>query len=337
MSEVGLRKGKRRGINTVALISKKESKKAELKELYGSSIIGSIYSDFDFKEGEKAYIAIFPKEDGNSVLKEIHEEENRITALFESARESKSFRAELHFDNRGRARNLEKGKSYVFRIFRKHDFFRSYEIKSIPSGKKGKSEPEELGMKRIRAFMKLLSEEELDNKVACDFAAGIKEYLKLILRMNSKIISMNISESILKQVRNFLKSDKAFFIAYDADSEIPLKDNTLDLAICDALLEYIDDPFSFLEKITKKIKKTASLLLLEPIRASKSIENFYPQDMFEFAIYRAMKDKNFKKEKFEKKLSELGFEVKKREKIEFAYDIFGEKNFEQSVALFKHY
>jgi|GEM_PF-2543086 len=340
--QIGLRKGKRKAIHTLGILELAKNKNEyAIKKIYSSERFCKISSKKSIREG-LCYIAIFPKpeeakkEENLFFLKKLSEEKTKLKAEFES--KSREEKIEISFDNRGRAKNLEEGKGYFFELLTKAEFFKRYEIGSIPSGRKGlgkgKAEPSMLGEERIINFNELAGLK--GNELVLDAAAGIKEYLKSFSLKKSKIFCLNISHSILARTREWLDYAYANFIAYNADSGVPFKKEAFDVAICDAVLEYIEKPEEFLGMLAFCMKKNGKLLVLEPVeRHGKNMQDFYPQDMFEVALWRPLYDKDFKRENFEKVLKNLGFVLESRKTMEFSYELFENENFSQSVGRFR--
>jgi len=339
---LGLRKGKRKAIHTLGILELAKNKNSYvIKELYSNEPFCKLSSKKAIPIG-LCYIAIFPKpeetkkEENVFVLKKVSEEKAELKAEFES--EDREEKIEILFDNRGRAKNLEEGKEYFFELLPKNEFFKRYEIGSMPSGGKGpgkgKAEPSMLGEDRIRNFNELAGLK--GNESILDAATGIKEYLKSFSLKESKIFCLNISHNILARTREWLDYGHANFIAYNADSGVPFKKEAFDVAVCDAILEYIEKPTEFLSALAFCMKKNGKLLVLEPVeRYGKDVQDFYPQDMFELALWRPLYNKEFKRENFEKALEKLGFELEERRIMRFNYELFENENFSQNVASFR--
>ncbi|MFQ5800666.1 MAG: class I SAM-dependent methyltransferase, partial [Candidatus Hydrothermarchaeales archaeon] len=265
-------------------------------------------------------------------LTKIKEKDKRgIMAVFESQKGSHK-RAEVILDNRGRARNLEAGESYTFAIMEPESFFQAYERKSIPAGGGGRSEPDEVGKKRIEFFTELSEAKEGDFILDC--ATGIKGYLKHFTVRGGRLVCLNISTPILEKTKEWLSYEGAHFIRYDADLGFPFKDESFDAVVVDALLEYTKDPQSVLKRCAALTRPGGRLLLLEPA-TSEALLDFYPQDLWEVALWRPANDRKFSRENFEDVLKGEGFELAQREITEFVYPLFSQQRFSQGVAVFK--
>ena len=73
-------------------------------------------------------------------------------------------------------------------------------------------------------------------------------------------------------------------------------------------------------------------MLLEPVAGDRV--DFYPQDLWEVAIWRPIADKNFSRESIDSYLSKR-LEKIDEVRIEFTYPIWEEHSFSQVVARFR--
>jgi hypothetical protein len=69
---------------------------------------------------------------------------------------------------------------------------------------------------------------------------------------------------------------------------------------------------------------------LEPVESQNSPE-FYPQDLWEIALWRPIVDNEFSSQHFEEILKDVGFKLIERGEMEFEYDIFSKMRFSQKV------
>ncbi len=319
MKRVGLRKGKKRAIHLPAL-AEPEDGGTELYKLYTGEALGRI-SDASYN-GE-VYIALRPSPQG-LLLEEIEEEGREIKAVFESGK------AEFYLDNRGRAKNLKKGVKYGIKVVPRKSFYEFFERGSIPAekGKGKRSEPDEAALKRIKAISEMISGRYAK---ALDSAAGIKSYLEKASLASGSLITLNISETALKGVKEWLPA--AFPLLCDVEKGLPFRDSSFDLVISDALLEYIKEPHTLLGEYVRVLREGGELILLEPAESSKKL-SFYPQDLWEIALWRPLFDKNFSQESFERFLSE-SMNLQEEERIDFSYNVWEEEEFFQKVVKFK--
>ena len=335
MSFIGKRKGKKRALHLPGEIVDVRGKgpfQIFIDRIMAGGRLCFVESNVKMKNG-LVWIVIAPAEDSNEgmVLSKIEAiGEREVSAVFES-KDGSFMKAEVILDNRGRAKNLATSGYYRFSLMEPERFFSAYERKSIPSGEKGKSEPDETGRERIELFTNL-SSIRAGEKVL-DSATGIKGYLQSFVAKDCFLVCLNISTPILERTREWLDSESACFVRYDADIGFPFKEGCFDVIIVDALLEYTRDPPSVLRRCRGIIKRGGRLLLLEPI---KSVDiDFYPQDLWELALWRPLHDKGFSRKTFEKVLNEEGFELIERRDMEFVYPIFREERFSQSAAVYK--
>ncbi len=322
--EIGMRRGKKRAIHLPGELRVALDGSAEIQKLYGLGELASITKCKDVRAGT-VWLAIAPATDKEGMrLAELKKSGSEVKAVFEGGTLS---RIEVFLDDRGRARNLGIEAEYSIAILPKKAFFEFYERMSIPAGGRGRSEPQELGELRLRNFQDLMKGRA--GKVL-DAATGIKGYLKSLAE-KCTITCGNISPSMLKRTREWLGTANAGFVAYDAEFGFPFKDGEFDLAICDAFLEYVDDPIKVLRRIAGLLRPEGELFLLEPISALAEAEEFYPQDLWEFALWRPIHDKGFNGSALEKELGGLGFEAVERKTMEFEYPMHGDERFRQEV------
>lgn len=349
-----MRKGKRRAINTVGEISKVFEKSAhekryeiEIKKIHDKNPLCRLVCDHEI--GDKMeriiYLVLFPwraelerenfEKDVYTLLRLENEELEGAQRhmYFQSIQGKYPIRSmELWLDNRGRARQISREEIYYFTLIdKKKEFFERYERGAIPPRlSKGKrSEPDMVSEKRIRSFIDMSEKWSAD--IVLDVAAGVKDYIKKLIERNFFVICANISFSSLKSVRDSFSEKNLAFLVYDADKRLPFKENSFNYVICDAVLEYLLDPVSFIRQISDLLPYGGEMLLLEPIR-SKVKDDFYPQDMWELALWRPLYDPHFNFEIVQENLKKSGFEVIERRELEFSYSIYDEEFFRQSIS-----
>ncbi len=337
-----MRRGKKRAIHTfgeVASISKSGNlSRIEIDKMYGGGKLLTIYSEKIPKRG-LIWVVIAPfrrellgrgerKPFMIAKLMEMVIKERQIIASFKSV-EGDS-KVEIILDDRGRARNLKAGEDYIFDLIDRQEFFEAYERGSIPAGMGGKrSEPERLGAERMRIFMEMASI-KVGQRVL-DTAAGEKEYLKHFSEKGCRIVCTNISKTILKRTQRLIGGDKHSFVVCDLERGFPFRNGGFDLVICDALLEYLSGPHDILNQIFDLIKCGGILLLLEPTRSVSKIPDFYPQDLWEVALWRPIYDLYFNESCLEKTLLDKGFKIAEKRTMKFTYPIYDEEQFSQSI------
>jgi len=337
-----MRRGKKRAIHTfgeIANISIGEPSCIEIKKFQSDEKLLTIYSDKIPKRGV-VWIVIAPfrrellgqkKSEPFLIAKlmELNVKERQIIAKFKAI--NGEGKAEIVLDNRGRARNLKVGIEYILDLIERREFFERYERGSIPANVKDKrSEPDRLGAERMKIFSELANIEE--GQKILDTATGVKGYLREFSKKGCRIVCTNISNSILKRTRDAIGKKNSDFVAYDVEKGFPFKDETFDLVICDALLEYISKPHDTVSQIFDLIKIGGSLLLLEPTRSLDKIPNFYPQDLWEVALWRPIFDPDFNEALVEKNLEKQGFKVVEKRTMKFDYSIYGDEHFSQSIS-----
>lgn len=336
-----MRRGKRRAIHTfgeVVSVSRGKPYRIEIKRLLSDKRLCTIQSE-KYPERGVVWMVIVPfseelsrsekgrpymiAELANTTIKE-----GEMIATFDSI--DGNAKVEIYLDDRGRARNLIVGREYIFDIMDRREFFEVYERGSIPVGIKGKrSEPDKLGDERIRNFIQISNVRE--GQKALDMATGIKDYLGHFLEKGCYTICANISVSILKRTRGAIGNKNAAFVAYDVEKGFPFKNETFDVVVCDALLEYVSRPHEVLKRTFHLIKRGGRLLLLEPIKPSTKIPDFYPQNLWEIALWRPIYDPYFNEDCVEETLKEMGFDIVEKRAMRFTYPIYDEEQFSQSV------
>jgi SAM-dependent methyltransferase len=291
--------------------------------------------------------------DGLTLARQKKIDDNQATFIFESGTETFK-RLEIVLDRRGRAENLEVGERYTLSLSRPEVFFQAYETSSIPALKKGRGEPDQISKQRMEFFKKgALSGK---SRWILDCATGIKSYLKDFAENGVQLVCLNLSLPMLNRTREWLDYEDAFFLRYNSDLGFPLKDNSFDTVVVDALLEYTKNPSSVLKKCSSLVKPGGRLLLLEPISSGKYITSlvkpggrllllepissgkyirFYPQDLWELAIWRPFPETSFSRKAFEDILVTEGFKLVDRTDMEFIHPIFSNEKFFQSAGVFK--
>lgn len=331
MQEMGMRKGKKKAIHTfgeVARIVGEGPYRTEIYKAFRGEMLCTVLSREVLGDG-LVYIAIAPGEPGMELV-ELKKEGNQLIARFESE-DGPIKQSQITLDNRGRAKNLEEGKEYLFNVFTKKQFFDRYEKRSIPVGKGKRSEPDKTGEERIANFLELADARKGD--MVLDTATGIKEYLKHFSKAGARLTCLNISPSILKRTRDWLGDEDANFVAYDIEEGLPFKYHTFDLVICDALLEYVADCHEAIAQSSGLVKKGGRLMILEP--AKSTVSDFYPQDLFEIALWRPRHDPLFNKRCMEETMRARKFELVESREMRFSYPIFEKEEFCQSIAKFQ--
>jgi SAM-dependent methyltransferase len=341
MEKIGLRKGKKKAIHTFGTVSAQKGPITTLSKAYEDDIFCMVNSrkPLEAEVGERVWIAIAPysEEMGERpamTLIEMGSGHNLLDVTFES-QVGPIKRLDIGLDDRGRAKNLKRGGQYMVKVFGKDRFFELFERRSIPSGKgKGrKSEPDEVGMRRMDAFRELAGVGGRERIL--DAATGIKDYLKHFAKKGCHLTLGNISPTILEKTEEWLKVRDAEFVQYDIEKDLPFDEGSYDLIICDALLEYTLNPLDALGRLAHVLKPGGKLLLLEPVQPLAPVDDFYPQDLWEIALWRPLKDPEYNPGTIETALKDMGLAYKDMRAIEFDYPIWEGERFVQSVALFE--
>lgn len=320
---MGMRKGKRKAIHTfgeVASVTEARPYRIEIYKMFSAEPLATIYSEKPVGDSV-VYIAIAPAPEGGGKsgmkLKELKSKGNQLIAKFRAGK-GPIKKAEITLDDRGRAKNLEVGKDYLFNVFEKKEFFERYERRSIPVG----------GGERITNFPEMLGIKKGD--MVLDTATGMKEYLKHVTGSKGRLTCLNMSRSILKRTREWLGDERANFVAYDIEEGFPFKYSTFDVVICDGLLEYVSDCHEALAQAGGLVRREGSLLLLEPVKSTA--RDFYPQDLFEIALWRPGNDPVFNTRCMAETLVSRKFEVVEKREMLFEYPIYKKEEFCQSIA-----
>jgi ubiquinone/menaquinone biosynthesis C-methylase UbiE len=342
LDDIGLRKGKRKALHVPGFVTKIEGRGpfgVTVEKLNGGGNLCKLVTDKSVREGP-VWIAISPlkreeptkSERSLVTLDRIKNGSQAEIAIIFRSREGRIKNAELVLDNRGRAKNLEVGESYRFSLLTPREFYSAYERRSIPVNRGARSEPVDVGKKRIDFITRFV--DTRDGERVLDCATGIKDYLRSIATKDSRIVCLNISVPMLERTREWLDYAGADFVRYNADLGLPFKENSFDTVILDALLEYTKEPHSVLRNCSALVKMGGKILLLEPVE-SENISEFYPQDLWELALWRPNHDKDFSKKNFEETLKKKNFELIQRIDFRFSHRIFENEKFSQSVAVFK--
>jgi len=330
-----MRKGKRKAIHTfgeVASITGEGPYRTEIYKAFAGEMLATVLSREVFGDG-LVYIAIAPFVEGTlgptMELVELKKEGNQLIARFESE-DWPIKQSQITLDDRDRAKNLVEGGKYFFNVFTKRQFFDRYEKRGVPEGKSKRSEPDKIGEERIANFLELADAGKGDRVL--DTATGIKEYLRHFSNVGTHLTCLNISPSILKRTRKWLGDKNANFVAYDIEEGIPFKYHTFDIVICDALLEYLSDCHEAIAQLSGLVKEGGKMIILEPTKST--VSDFYPQDLFEIALWRPNNDPLFNKRCMEETLFARKFELVERKEMRFSYQIFNNEEFCQSIAKF---
>jgi len=342
LTSIGLRRGKKKAIHLPANIqfSGENTFKCQLTRLFSNEPFGTLESNKKFPEGH-VWISISPmkntenrKSQGVVRLLEIKQKgEDEVEAFFYS-KSGPIKRLNLKLDNRGRALGLKPGEEYLVRILSSEEFFSAYETKSIPLKGMGRAEPDNLGLWRLENFQELALAG--DGSLVLDCATGLKGYLKEFLKNGSQLFCLNYSTPMLKRTREWLDTGTAHMVRYDADRGFPFKSECFDVVLMDAFLEYVKDPKFVLEACSDLLKPGGRLLLLEPVYSPKTPKKFYPQDLWEYALWRPIQDNKFSSEEFEQILVGAGLGLVERRTNEFLYPLFTEAPFSQSIGVYTH-
>jgi|Deesub1362A_J573_1020465.scaffolds.fasta_scaffold00115_26 ubiquinone/menaquinone biosynthesis C-methylase UbiE len=321
MQRIGLRKGRKRAIHTFGQC-RKTNYGYEIKKLFSEGILCKLHTSNELREGF-CWVVIRPYLGSGSpfTLSYLEKSDRTIIAVFEKNKE----KYEVFLDNRGRARNLTKNRGYLIEFIPRKKFYNLYE--QMPLGKGNISEPFELREERIKNFLELgKTTREL---LVLDASTGIKEYLRYYDKKGS-LTCLNISMEILKRTKEWLRSSSASFIAYDAEVGFPFKEEAFDLVVCDALLEYVSNPQEVLADACRVVKKGGTMIILEPI-TSRYKEDFYPQDLWEIALWRPQYDPNFNSTCIEITLGKKGMKQIEKREMTFYYDIYDKVEFRQGI------
>jgi SAM-dependent methyltransferase len=321
MRRVGLRKGKKRAIHTLGNV-KKTPTGYEIRKLFSGGFLGRAVTEREIIEGD-VWIVVRPFLGTGDpfILSELDEDRKNRRVLFERGEE----KFEILFDNRGRAKNLQEGKRYIVDALPWKNFFELYE--QMPLCKDKRVEPGELRAQRTKNFEEMGKIEE--GYRVLDAATGVKEYLKYFDEVG-KLFCLNISPAVLRLTKRWLDSKSAVFIAYDAERGFPFREGTFECVVVDALLEYVRDPARVIKNAGKLVRPGGFMLVLEPIRSGE-IEDFYPQDLWEVALWRPKYDPFFNEEVLEETLREERFELVEKREMRFQYPIYNMEDFSQPL------
>ncbi|NOZ76284.1 MAG: methyltransferase domain-containing protein [Euryarchaeota archaeon] len=321
------------GIRTFGIVSAKKGPITTVAKAYGDDVFAMINSrrPLELEAGEWLWMAVLPhtEEMGDvptMTVTEMGSGHGLLDVTFESDTGPLK-RVDIDMDDRGRARNLKRGDEYIVRVSGREGFF------DFPGRVRGKKkEPDKLGKKRMEAFRELAGVKRGERIL--DAATGIRDYLRSFARRGADLTLAHISPAVLAETRAWLGSKDARTVRYDIEKESPFDDGAYDLVICDALLEYIRNPVHALEKLARALKPGGRLLLLEPVQPMAPVEDFYPQDLWELALWRPLKDPEFNPGNIEAALKDMGLAYQDMRAVEFRYPIWGDEGWVQSVALF---
>ncbi len=327
MKLVALRRGKKRALHIPVEVERLGEREYALLKLYSGERLGS-YTGGELREGS-AYVVVMPRvERGREYrISKLNPQGEKLEVVFSSGQE----RFTLELDNRGRAAKLSEKLRYSLRIVPWKRFYELFERRSIPAeeSRGRRSEPDTLAMRRIKAIEEVLTPKQ--GELVFDAAGGIKSYLQKVRRSNAVLVCGNLSTTILRRVRDWLGYGS--FLAYDVE-RIPLCSGSCDWVVVDALLEYVENADEALRNLAMLVRRGGRLILLEPIESMREV-SFYPQDLWELAIWRPSADEGFSREVLHGVLSSAGFERLREVRLEFGYRIYGEERFTQRVALYR--
>jgi len=339
LSYIGLRKGRRRAIHTPGRVARVEEGRKGLFTIVVEKLDGGLLCKLESEKpvAEKTLVwlalALVEGESRSALCLAGRERsgEREMTVLLEGEGEIR--RARVSLDWRGRAEALEPGRRYLLHLLDSKSFFTAYERRSIPAGAGGRSEPELLATWRMRFFSRFA--DRAGERFVLDAATGVKSYLKAFAHKGSRLCCLNISLPMLRRTREWLGEVGASYVQYDANTGFPFKRSSFDLVLADALLEYVDEPGEVLKGCGELLKIGGLLLLLEPIASSEAMPSFYPQDLWELAIWRPRVESRFSRDVFQKLLEGEGFELLERSSMSFTYGIYSQEEFSQSAAAYR--
>lgn len=332
----GLRKGRRRSLHIPGVVFEVTGEgpyQVVIKRL-DEDFLCTLGSEKAFESGDKVWIVVTPSQEpqqGLKLTKRSVTDEHGVKLYFDEGKSSRTL-AELIIDHRGRAQGLAEGAFYRVSLLPQSEFYKAYERGSRRVSEGGRSEPDPLGEWRLNVLTGHLDSVERGEWVV-DCATGPKPYLRTVQARSGKLICLNYSLPILMRTKEWFEPLEPFFVRYNADKGLPFKRESIGVAVVDGLLEYLERPFEFLDEMSQTIKPGGSIMILEPLEADGG-PDYYPQDLWELALWRSQSDPGFSKESIQKHLEDLGFTLEDRKKRAFTYTIFEEQEFSQSIGLY---
>ena len=83
-----------------------------------------------------------------------------------------------------------------------------------------------------------------------EIGCGTGKNTALLTEIGERVLALDISEGMLKKAKTKLESDNLIFSAADITRQWPCADGSMDLVVCNLVLEHIEDlPFIFSEAV----------------------------------------------------------------------------------------
>lgn len=146
-----------------------------------------------------------------------------------------------------------------------------------------------------RALIKHIGETK--NKTLLDLGCGQGYLSEMVSSTGTKIIGIDISETLIEIANKRYKKDGISFVVGDIEEELPFKENVFDITISNMVFMDIGDPKKSIKEVVRVTKNGGTFILsiLHPLFTSgvvhKPIKDFFLYKSPSFLI------KNYKKEK----------------------------------------
>jgi len=137
-------------------------------------------------------------------------------------------------------------------------------------------------MRKYKATIKFLGEQELDSKTFLDFGCGVDGYGIQLAREAGLVVSgLEVSE----KTRAILK--ETFNCEIYSPTELQLTTELFDYILLSDVLEHVPEPALILKQATQHLAENGVLLIQGPLEGTKSFTNFL------LGIYRFLTPRRF--------------------------------------------
>lgn len=119
----------------------------------------------------------------------------------------------------------------------------------------------------------------------------------LISRYASKIIGLDVDDSVITYASKKYGSENCFFEVYDG-LKIPYEKDTFDVIVSFQVIEHIKDDINYLSEIYRVLKKNGIFILSTPNKTHRLKPNQKPWNRFHIREYNPQEIENLLKNKF---------------------------------------
>lgn len=135
---------------------------------------------------------------------------------------------------------------------------------------------------RYRVFSEAIAEHGRGHHKSLDYGCGSGVLTGLLQRSSQRVVATDIAENMLRITREKFRDCPNV----EVTSIAALKPADFDLAVCSSVIEYVDEPFAFLQQVGGYLKPDGILLM--------SLANRYaPLQITNRSILKRMKSKSY--------------------------------------------